>query len=102
MIETKDIVFEDHWYNVDCDETEIYFEAPVSYLDGKYPEADGCTFVLRYPGKKWNLKNSVIEISPFEIDGYIQSDYDWSFYLCDPEFKQALYDIYENRGKENS
>lgn len=31
-----------------------------------------------------------------------RTDYDWSYYLCDPEFKQALYDIYENRGKENS
>lgn len=54
MSEFEDIIFEDHWYNETCDETEIYFEAPASYLDGKYPEADGCTFLLHYLGSKWD------------------------------------------------
>lgn len=40
-------------------------------------------------------------ISPFEDYENERTDYDWSYYLCDSEFKQALYNIYENRGKEN-
>ena len=102
MIELKDIVFEDYWYNEFCDETEIYFEAPKSYLNGKYPEGDGCIFLLRYAGIEWNVNDAVVGISPFEDDEYTRSDYDWCPYFCDPDFKQALYDIYENRGKENT
>lgn len=101
-IETKDIIFEDYWYNYACNETEIFFEAPVSYLNGKYPEANGCTFMLCYTGKKWDIDNALVGISPFKDDGYERNDYDWFPYFCDPEFKQALYDIYENRGKENT
>ena len=102
MTKVKDIVFEDDWYSVTWNETELYFTAPVSYLNGDYPEADGCTFLLRYAGKEWNADDASVYISPFEDDGETQSDYDWCPYFCDPEFKQALYDIYENRGKENS
>ncbi len=101
MIEVKDIVFEDYWYNDFCDETEIYFEAPKSYLNGEYPEADGCTFLIRYAGIEWNIDDATVWISPFEDDEYTRSDYDWCPYLCDLEFKQALYDIYENYGKES-
>lgn len=100
MIEVKDIVFEDYWYNEFCDETEIYFEAPKSYLHGEYPEADGCTFLLRYAGIEWNIDVATIEISPFEDDEDTRSDYDWCPYPCVKEFKQALYDIFGNRGKE--
>lgn len=96
MTDTKDIVFEEHWYNMFCDETELYFTAPVSYLDGEYPEADGCTFLLRYAGKEWNIDDASIDISPYEDDGKVRSDYDWFMYCCEPEFKQALYDIYKN------
>ena len=101
MTEVKDIVFEDHWHNESCDETELYFTAPVSYLNGDYPEADGCTFLLRYAGKEWNVEDASVGISPFEDDEDTRTDYDWCPYLCNPEFKQALYDIFGNRGKEN-
>lgn len=102
MIEVKDIVFEDYWYNEFCDETEIYFEAPKSYLHGEYPEADGCTFVLRYSGKEWNTDNATVEISPFNDYKDIRSDYDWCPYPCSKEFKQTLYDIYENHLRGNT
>lgn len=102
MIELKDIIFEDVWHNAACNETELYFTAPASYLNEDYPEADGCTFLLRYAGKEWNVEDALVGISPFQDDGETQSDYDWYPYFCDPEFKQALYDIYENRGKETS
>ena len=102
MTEVKDIVFEDYWHNESCDETEIYFEAPKSYLEETHPEANGCTFMLRYTGKKWDINNALVGISPFKDDGHERNDYDWYPYFCDPEFKQALYDIYENRWKENA
>ena len=102
MIELKDIIFEDYWYNDAFDETGIYFEAPKSYLNGKYPEADGCTFLLCHAGIVWNIDNATVWFSPFEDDEDRRSDYDWCYYFCDKEFKQALYDIFENRGKENS
>lgn len=102
MIEVKDIVFEDYWYNEFSDETEIYFEAPKSYLNGKYPVVDGCTFALIYPGIEWNIDVATVEISPFKDNKYMRYDYDWCKYSCDKEFKQALYDIFVNHGKENS
>lgn len=98
MTEVKGIVCEDYQYNESCNETEIYFEGPTTYLNGKYKysEADGYTFLLRYPGKEWNVNDAVVEISPFEDYDNERTDYDWCSYSCDPEFKQALYDIYKN------
>lgn len=101
MIETKDIVFEDCWYIRTWNETKICFVAPKSYLNEKYPEADGCAFMLIYPGRKWNIDYADVGISPFKDYDDGRSYYDWYPYICKPEFKQALYDIYENRGKEN-
>lgn len=102
MTEVKDIVFEDHWYNEFCDETEIYFEAPKSYLHGEYPEADGCTFLIRYSGKEWNTNIATVEISPFNDYKDTRTNYDWCPYPCEKKFKQALYGIFGNRGKENT
>lgn len=99
MTEVKDIVFEDYLYINEWGETKIYFVAPKSYLNGKYPEADGCTFTLIYPGRKWNIDYADVGISPFKDYDNGRSDYDWRPYICKPEFKQALYDIYKNRGK---
>lgn len=96
MTDVKDIVFENRWYNMFWDETELYFTAPVSYLNDKYPEADGCTFLLRYYGKELNIDDAIVDISPYKDDGTGRSGYDWSMYCCEPEFKQALYDIYKN------
>ena len=102
MMKTKDIVFEKYWYNEFYDETEIYFEAPKSYLEKKYPKADGCTFMLHYSGKEWNIDNATVEISPFNDYKDTRSYYDWCYYYCYPEFKQALYDIYENHLRGNA
>lgn len=96
MTEVKDIVFEYYLYSWFFDETEIYFEAPKSYLNGEYPEADGCAFLLRYAGIEWNIDTATVEISPFNEYKDMRNDYDWCPYPCSKEFKQALYDIYEN------
>lgn len=95
MTKPNDIVFEDHWYNASCDETELYFMGSVSYLNGKYPEADGCTFCLRWSGKDWNPEDARVEISPFETFENTTTDYDWCEYDYDEEFITMLHDMYE-------
>ncbi len=88
-MDTTGIRLNDSYDNDEYKTRTLYFDAPKSLLDGRYPEADAAEISVEFPIDSPETKNCSVSLSPVK-DG---SSYDWTDWDIPYEDVEKLLDL---------